>query len=213
MGPGARMLWGPGARGPYALGPGARVLWGPGPVNLTGSMEQAQLCKHPACCSTCTSDTAPPTLHCTSDTALPTALHLRHCSSKSLQSAWNPATIPQAIPRSHSTTVRQRHSKSIYIGERAEQRHEFFYYFNLGVFLLFGVSFSCKLQHFGPSLSIYMYFYCFGGVFLVFRVLLLLWGRFYDFGALFLFLGSFLLFWTVFIVFGTVFMYFERKLI
>ena len=136
LGPGARMLWGPGARGPYALGPGARVLWGPGPVNLTGSMEQAQLCKHPACCSTCTSDTAPPTLHCTSDTALPTALHLRHCSSKSLQSAWNPATIPQAIPRSHSTTVRQRHSKSIYIGERAEQRHEFFYYFNLGVFFI-----------------------------------------------------------------------------
>ena len=76
-------------------------------------------------------------------------------------------------------------------------------------FLLFGVSFSCKLQHFGPSLSIYMYFYCFGDVFLVFGVLLLLlWGRFYYFGALFLFLGSFLLFWAVFIVFWDRFLVF-----
>ena len=111
-----------GARGPCALGPGARQ-----PDGLYGASAALQ---------------APCLLqhlhlrHCTSDIALhlrhgPTALHLRHCSSKSLQSAWNPATIPQAIPRSHSTTVRQRHSKSIYIGERAEQRlDEFFYYFN-----------------------------------------------------------------------------------
>ena len=199
MGPGARMLWGPGARGPYALGPGARVLWGPGPVNLTGSMEQAQLCKHPACCSTCTSDTAPPTLHCTSDTALPTALHLRHCSSKSLQSAWNPATIPQAIPRSHSTTVRQRHSKSIYIGERAEQRlDEFFYYFNysgcffycLGFLSL--VSYSI-LDHLSLYTCIFIvlgtfflfwgsFFFCCGVVFIIFGRFSCFWGRFYCFG-------------------------------
>ncbi len=162
-----------GARGPCALGPGARQ-----PDGLYGASAALQ---------------APCLLqhlhlrHCTSDIALhlrhgPTALHLRHCSSKSLQSAWNPATIPQAIPRSHSTTVRQRHSKSIYIyrgpARSARTRlDEFFYYFNR--FLLFLGSF----------------FLCCG------VLLLLLWGRFYYFGALFLFLGSFLLFWAVFIGF------------
>ena len=41
------------------------------------------------------------------------------------------------------------------------------------------------------SLYIYTYSYCFGKVFLVFGVVLLLWGRFYYFGTLFLLLGSF----------------------
>ena len=179
-----------GARGPCALGPGARQ-----PDGLYGASAALQ---------------APCLLqhlhlrHCTSDIALhlrhgPTALHLRHCSSKSLQSAWNPATIPQAIPRSHSTTVRQRHSKSIYIGERAEQRlDEFFYYFNysgcffycLGFLSL--VSYSI-LDHLSLYTCIFIvlgtfflflgsFFFCCGVVFIILGRFSCFWGRFYCFG-------------------------------